>query len=238
MYPAPHGPSRSILGSTTDGDRLNFPPSRPRPFPVKTARLLALAILFVPATALLAADAAAPAPAAAPASEPTWFSDLQQDHAGYWQDGFQHLASFPFGHRREVFENQPGRTSRPRLALLVPQETDVVEMPTEPGVSGTIPAAVRALDGKRVSLKGYMLPVRVEDGLVRECLLLRNQSLCCFGRRPEINEWVVVKVQGKGVPSKMDTPVTISGTLRVGELFENGVFEGLYELAGEKITEN
>src|SRR5258708_1142300 len=75
-------------------------------------------------------------------------------------------------------------------------------------------------------------------GLVRDLLLLRNQMMCCFGRQPEPNEWVVVKMAGPGVPSKMDTPLSLYGTLHVGEMFENNVFEGLYQLDGEKISPN
>ena len=166
---------------------------------------------------------------------PATFPDLKKDAAGYWQVGFEHLASFPFG--RHKFNADEGLEifGRKKLRLLRPEENDVVELPTEPGTSGTIPESVKSLDGKRVRISGYMLPVKVEDGVVKECLLLRNQNMCCFGRRPELNEWVVVKMKGKGVPSTMDTPVTFFGTLHVGEMFENGVFEGLYELDGEKV---
>ena len=73
---------------------------------------------------------------------------------------------------------------------------------------------------------------------MKDFLLLRNQMMCCYGRQPEPNEWVVVKMTGKGVPSKMDTPLNLYGTLHVGEMFENHVFEGLYQLDGEKVSVN
>ncbi|HTZ19965.1 MAG TPA: DUF3299 domain-containing protein [Opitutaceae bacterium] len=164
------------------------------------------------------------------------FADLKQDAAGYWEVGFQHLASFSFGQHKFNAESPAGSIGRRRLGLPVPGDNGEVEWPTEPGQSGSIPAKVRALDGRRVCITGYMLPTKEENGRVKECLLLRNQMMCCFGRRPELNEWVVVKMKGAGVQNKMDTPIVFYGTLHVGEMFENHVFEGLYELDGEKIS--
>lgn len=169
-------------------------------------------------------------------AKPDSFPDLKQDAAGYWEVSFQHLASFSFGFHKFNADSPSETMGRPRVALLVPDDNGEVELPTEPGQSGTIPANVRALDGRRVCISGYMLPTKVEAGRVKECLLLRNQMMCCFGRRPELNEWVVVKMRGAGVPSKMDTPIVFYGVLHVGEKFEDHVFAGLYELDGEKIS--
>lgn len=177
-------------------------------------------------------------PKTAEAPAPGTFPELKQDSAGYWQVDFGHLASFSFGQHKVSFDDQPKAVGRRNVALLVPDESDAVEMPTAPGQSGTIPPNILALDGKRVRLTGYMLPIRMVDGLVQDFLLLRNQMMCCYGRRPELNEWVVVRMKGKGVPSTMDTPLSFYGTLHVGEFFENQVFEGLYRLDGEKISVN
>ena len=168
--------------------------------------------------------------------KPPGFPDLQQDADGYWAVGFQHLASFSFGRHKVPDPDTALLNHGARLALLVPDDSDQVELPTEPGQSGTIPDNVRALDGRRVRIAGYMLPVKVENGLVKECLLLRNQMMCCYGRRPELNEWVVVRFAGDGVPARMDTPLAFYGTLHVGERFEDHVFTGLYELAADKIS--
>ncbi len=99
-----------------------------------------------------------------------------------------------------------------------------------------IPAPVKALDKKRVSLKGFMLPLKVEGGLVTELLIMKDQSMCCYGVVPKINEWVSVKMLGEGVKPIMDQPVTFFGTLRVGEMRENGYLVGIYALDGEKMA--
>ncbi|MFI5336521.1 MAG: hypothetical protein ACHQ5A_07035, partial [Opitutales bacterium] len=105
---------------------------------------------------------------------PASFPDLSQDPAGYWQVDFRHLASFSFG-RHPVGSDDPAPRGQPRVGLLVPDESDAVELPTEPGRNGTIPGNVQALDGRRVCITGYMLPVTMDHGRVKSCLLLRNQ---------------------------------------------------------------
>ncbi|MBI2948795.1 MAG: DUF3299 domain-containing protein [Verrucomicrobia bacterium] len=99
-----------------------------------------------------------------------------------------------------------------------------------------IPSAVKALDQTKVALKGFMLPLRVESGLVTEMLIMRDQSMCCYGTVPKINEWVSVKMTSKGVKPIMDQPVTIFGKLRVGEMRENGYLVGIYAMDGEKMA--
>ena len=98
-----------------------------------------------------------------------------------------------------------------------------------------IPTTVKAFNGKRVSLKGFMLPLKVEGGLVTELLIMRDQSMCCYGGVPKINEWVSVKMTGKGVKPIMDQAVTMYGTLKVGAIRENGYLVGIYQLDGEKL---
>lgn len=101
--------------------------------------------------------------------------------------------------------------------------------------SGQIPTEVRALNNKHVALKGFMLPLKVEGGLITELLIMRDQSMCCYGTTPRINEWVSVRMSGKGVKPIMDQPVTLYGTLKVGEIRENGYLVGIYEMVGEKM---
>ena len=99
-----------------------------------------------------------------------------------------------------------------------------------------IPAAVKAFDKQRVALKGFMLPLKVEGGLITELLIMRDQSMCCYGTVPKINEWVSVKMTGKGVKPIMDQAVTLYGKLHVGEIRENGYLVGIYQMDGEKVA--
>jgi hypothetical protein len=102
-------------------------------------------------------------------------------------------------------------------------------------MSEQVPASVRALNEKSVALTGFMLPVQAENNLTTDFLLLRNQSACCYGVMPKINEWVIVRTTGKGVKTIMDTPVTVLGTFHVGAVSENGTLSGIYKLDCDKI---
>ena len=99
-----------------------------------------------------------------------------------------------------------------------------------------IPDFVRALDAKKIAVTGFMLPTKFKDGKVTEFLLMKDQSGCCFGAMPRINEWIIVKM-GAGIPPLMDVPLTLVGQLKVGEVFEEGYLSGIYQLAGEKMLE-
>lgn len=98
-----------------------------------------------------------------------------------------------------------------------------------------IPAKVKAFDKRKVSMTGFMLPLKVDNGTVTEFLLLKDQSMCCYGATPKITEWVSVKTGAKGFKSVMDQTVTIHGTLHVGGMWENGYLIGIYSMDGDKL---
>ncbi len=114
-----------------------------------------------------------------------------------------------------------------------PVDTNVV---VQVASTNQIPTTIRALNDQFISLKGFMLPLKVEKGLVTELLIMRDQSMCCYGTVPKINEWVSVKMVGDGVKPVMDQAVTLFGKLKVGEMYENGYLVGIYALDGERMA--
>ncbi len=135
---------------------------------------------------------------------------------GYLKLGFDQLASYQFN--PPPFDPAANPTAKP------------------PTGEEQIPSAVKGWNGKKAVIIGYMVPVKMDKGLVTEFLLMRNTMSCCFGAVPNMNEWVVVKMK-KGVQPLMDVPVAFYGELKVGAMFENGYMTGLYELEGEKMGE-
>ncbi|MEO7600265.1 MAG: DUF3299 domain-containing protein [Opitutus sp.] len=97
-----------------------------------------------------------------------------------------------------------------------------------------IPATVKEWSGKKAIVTGFMLPVKMDNGLVTEFLLVKDPMMCCYGTVPNMNEWVVVKMS-KGVRPLMDVPISFYGQLKVGAMFENGYMTGIYQLDGEKM---
>ncbi len=133
---------------------------------------------------------------------------------GYLKLGFDRLASYTF----------------------VPPAFDATRDPNAALVTGEeqIPSEVKEWDGEKAIVTGFMLPIKMENGLVTELLLVKDASMCCYGRVPNMNEWVVVKM-AKGVRPLMDLPLSFYGRLKVGAMFENGYMTGLYLLEGEKM---
>ena len=153
-----------------------------------------------------------PTPAAPATPTPPASADAGKD--GEFQLlGFDKLAGFNYVVPEYVGTNQPSLPN-----------------------TNQIPANIRAFNGLPVALKGFMLPLKVEQGKVTEMLLMRDQSMCCFGSVPKINEFVTVKMVGGGTKAIMDQAVTLYGKLRVGEFMENGYLLGIYQLDGEKVA--
>jgi hypothetical protein len=131
------------------------------------------------------------------------------DPAGYQAISFSDLSSFDY-----VPSNRSG-TLRPRI--------------------DPFPAEVRALDGKRVSISGFMNPMYVQDGKVREFYLSAGGVSCCFADAPRPTQ--IVKVM---LPSERSTlPVAAArvwGLLEMKEEFdEEGSPMPLYRMRGEMV---
>ena len=99
-----------------------------------------------------------------------------------------------------------------------------------------IPEEVSAFDGKKVVIQGFLLPVKMNGSLAVEFLLMRNQSMCCYGVPPKVNEWITVQTSGPGVKPVMDQPITVAGVLHVGPIMENSSLAGIYRLVAAKIS--
>ena len=126
-----------------------------------------------------------------------------------------------------------------RLAsyTFTPPEPDAANpTATPPSGAAQIPDRIKVLDQHKVAVTGFMLPVKMDGGLVKEFLLVKDPMLCCYGVMPKLNEWIVVKMVGKGVKPLMDLPITFEGKLHVGEMYENGYLTGIYLLDGDQMV--
>lgn len=106
-------------------------------------------------------------------------------------------------------------------------------LPPPPGISDPlIPEGVRRLHGRDVLTMGFMLPLNLDSrGRVTSFLLLRDQSLCCFGQMPRVNDYIAVQMkEGKTAPSAADEPILVSGRLEVGAMVEQGLILGIYKM--------
>jgi uncharacterized protein len=103
----------------------------------------------------------------------------------------------------------------------------------QPGSSQAVPV-VTELDGKRVRLGGYVVPLDFEATTVKEFLLAPFVGACIHVPPPPPNQIVYVKTaKGFDVEGSFD-PVYVTGTLKVASQF-TGLAEAGYSIEAEKV---
>ncbi len=99
-----------------------------------------------------------------------------------------------------------------------------------------IPDDIRALSGKRVALSGFMMPLDQDPDGATEFVLNGNYDMCGFGGPVSINQWVMVKYAGKGKVPFTHLPLTVFGTLDVGEEKRDGRVYSLYRMKADAVS--
>lgn len=101
-----------------------------------------------------------------------------------------------------------------------------------------IPESILKLDGEKIAIRGFMMPVTQVEGRVTEFLLMKDQSACCFGVWPAMNEWIhVILKEGESAPMVWDIPTTVFGKFEVGEVYEKGILMSIYRMRFHKLIE-
>lgn len=135
---------------------------------------------------------------------------------GYVRPGFDKLSAFKYELYEFYSETNSGR------AMLASHDA--------------IPPEIKAYDGRRVTVTGYILPMRTRRGVVTEFLLLRDQGTCCFGVQAQINHFMRVNFP-PGIKPGEPVPWKVSGTIRVGEIYVQGYLTGIFQLDAESVVE-
>jgi len=98
-----------------------------------------------------------------------------------------------------------------------------------------IPDDVRALDGMGVRLRGYIVPTR-QAVRATEFALVPTLGSCCYGQPPSIEHIVVITCsEGNHVDNGSTTEVVVKGTLRVGEVVQDGNTVALYRVTDASV---
>ena len=103
-----------------------------------------------------------------------------------------------------------------------------------PQASAGPPAVVETLDGKRVKLGGYVVPLDFDATKVKEFLLVPFVGACIHVPPPPANQLVYVRSeQGFDVKGSFD-PVWVTGKMQTKVAF-TGLAEAGYSLEAEKV---
>ena len=93
-----------------------------------------------------------------------------------------------------------------------------------------LPDSIKALDGKTVAMRGFLLPLYEFDD-IHEFVLVANHMSCCFGIPSGINGQIYVKIAGggRGLPNSNE-PIEVKGTFHARERVDQGYVLSIYEI--------
>ncbi|MFT7517645.1 MAG: hypothetical protein ACI84O_001440 [Myxococcota bacterium] len=91
------------------------------------------------------------------------------------------------------------------------------------------PAYIRALDGKEIITRGFMMP-DIDFEHIQKFHLVRSLYSCCFGAPPQLNEILRVELSDAGGMDYTYNTIEVRGTLRVVFEMEDGLVEDLLRL--------
>ena len=148
---------------------------------------------------------------------------------GYWVVDFESLSSFPV-EEPSALENMNTRRDDTNSD---PYERGTTDMKKKT----QIPGFIQALNGQKVEVGGFMIPLITVKDRVSSFILAQSQMTCCFGIAPKLNQWIYVTMEkGETTELKMDIPITVSGTLSVGRKYdEENKGWYLYKMVSDKV---
>lgn len=101
-------------------------------------------------------------------------------------------------------------------------------------INKMIPKSVHDLNGKKVSIEGYIIPLNWDNDKVNEFLIARDPMGCCYGATPEIHQFVRVKMKPPGISPTDFYVVRAHGVLKVGaDRSKGGGLGSIYRMDAE-----
>jgi hypothetical protein len=101
-----------------------------------------------------------------------------------------------------------------------------------------IPKQILDLNGKKVAIKGFVIPLADSEGQnTKEFLFADELVSCLFCAMLGYDQWMIGDtIDPKGFNIKdeeFEEPITIYGTMEVGPKFEDGEFVGIYRIKAD-----
>lgn len=94
------------------------------------------------------------------------------------------------------------------------------------------------LDGRRIRIRGYMMPTFESTGLER-FVMARDTGLCCFGRNPKVYDLISVELKPDKPTDYIHLrPFDVIGTLKIELVAEDNRPIGLYWIEDAEVVRN
>ena len=130
--------------------------------------------------------------------------------------GFDQLGGFKVTLNNELLFN----TNRPAWA--------------DAQISAMIPARIRAADGKKISVDGFMIPLEYNGKKVSKFILAMNQNTCCFGGNPKLTDRIQIRLTGGKKIEFSEKLFAVAGTFHLRPSQAKGLDGGvIYHLDAE-----
>lgn len=97
------------------------------------------------------------------------------------------------------------------------------------------PKEIEALQGKRVKIPGFMVPLEDNSQKVTEFLLVPTPQACIHVPPPPPNQMIYVKMK-EGTESKQGAPIWVYGTFKVS-LTKSQYGEVSFEISGDTVED-
>ena len=98
-----------------------------------------------------------------------------------------------------------------------------------------LPENVTKWSGQVVRATGFINPgLQVRD--LSKFFLVKDRSACCFGKRPQLNHYIDVRLKGGATMDYTTDAVSVRGTLVVEERFDGDWPTGLYWMTDAEVV--
>lgn len=128
-------------------------------------------------------------------------------------------------------------TGKPRIPHPAPLSDQLLAMTIkelgnfdfDPTTDADIPADVKALDGTRVRLRGFMIPLTQAENIT-DFALVPSLVGCCFGQPPGVQHTITCKTAKGMVVAYTVDEVNVEGTLKIEVKRDQGYTYSLFNL--------
>ncbi|MDH3719501.1 MAG: DUF3299 domain-containing protein [Planctomycetota bacterium] len=108
---------------------------------------------------------------------------------------------------------------------------------TEPFQRSMLTEKIEGYAGRKIRIRGYMLPSFVRDGITK-FVLVRDNLECCFGPGAALYDCVMVQLQPGKSTSYSVRPIAVTGKFSISEWRDfDGAIRAIYHLEGQKVEQ-
>jgi hypothetical protein len=105
----------------------------------------------------------------------------------------------------------------------------------DPFTPAILTPKVKQLDGKAITIRGYILPSFQQTG-IKQFVLVRDNMECCFGPGALLHDCILVEMAGPATATFTVRPVSVEGTFTIHELLgPDGKHLAIYHLDGKEV---